>query len=124
MPFDVGGTAHRHYIDAKSISIGEDGVVRYTLVIRTAGGATNTSFEGIRCSTQEQKYYAIGRSDGTWSRARNPQWKRIEPRDVTRQHNVLYGAVLCDAKKPVTTVQQAVNFLKRPELRRLGLDGD
>ena len=26
-----------------------DGVVRYTLVTRTAGGATNVTYEGIRC---------------------------------------------------------------------------
>lgn len=123
LEFDVGGSAHRYYIDAPSISVGEDGVVRYTIVIRTAGGANNTSFEGIRCATQEQKYYAIGRSDGTWSRARNPQWKRIEPREVTRQHYVLFGEIFCNGKIPVQTPQQALTVLKRPELRRRGIEG-
>ncbi|MCW5605336.1 MAG: hypothetical protein KIT18_12415, partial [Burkholderiales bacterium] len=49
LPFDAGSaTSHRFFIDAASISVGEDGVIRYTLMIRTAGGATNVSFEGIR----------------------------------------------------------------------------
>src|SRR5262245_25143704 len=48
--FDVGdGSPHRFYIDAPSLAVGADGVVRYTLVTRAAGGATSVTFEGIRC---------------------------------------------------------------------------
>jgi len=114
--FEAGGaTPHRFYIDGNSISIGEDGVVRYTLVVKAAGGATNVSFEGIRCSTREHKIYAMGRSDGTWSRPRNPQWRRIEYQEVNRQYGVLYSDFFCPDKFPVKTVADAVHQLKYPQ---------
>ena len=120
IPFDAGSaTAHRFYIDAPSLSVGEDGVVRYTLVIRTAGGATNVSFEGMRCETREQKYYALGRSDGKWTRARDPQWRRIEPREIHRHHNVLYGEFFCpDRYVRMTTVKRIVEELRRSNALR------
>jgi hypothetical protein len=100
--------------------VGEDGVVRYSLVIKTGGGATNVSFEGIRCETRQQKYYAIGHPNGTWSRARNPAWKRIEYREVNPHHGVLYQDILCRNKLPVKSAQEAVNAIKydRSSIRR------
>lgn len=114
IPLDVGAaTAHRFFIDVKSVSVGSDGVVRYTLVIKTSGGATNVSFEGIRCETREQKYYAIGHSDGTWARARNPQWRRIEFKQINAQHITLYGEYLCRGKFMVESAEQIVQALRR-----------
>lgn len=111
---DVGSaTQHRFYVDAKSLSVGNDGVVRYTLVIRTAGGATNVSFEGIRCESGEQKYYAIGRSDRTWVRARNPQWRRIELREFSPYHFTLQAEYVCRGKLIAGTAEQIVAALRR-----------
>ncbi len=113
IPFEAGtATSHRFSVDAPSISIGEDGVVRYTLVVKTGGGALNVSFEGIRCETREQKYYAIGQANGTWSRARNPQWRRIEYKEINRHHGVLYADFFCAGKIPVRSAQEAINELK------------
>jgi hypothetical protein len=113
-----GGPAspHRFFIDTQSLSIGTDEVVRYTLVIKTAGGATNVTYEGIRCETREQKYYAVGQPGGGWTRARNPQWRRIELREVNRQHNVLYTDFLCNGGLnrgiPAESVKEIVKWLK------------
>jgi len=113
VPFEGGGASpHRFFIDAQSLSIGEDGVVRYTLLVRTAGGATNVSFEGMRCETREQKYYALGRADGSWMRARDPQWRRLVTQSVNRHYDVLYAEVLCLGKSPVTTTREALQRLK------------
>lgn len=57
--FDAGAaTRNRHYVDGSTLSVGEDGVVRYAVVVRTSGGATNVNYEGIRCSAKERKLYA------------------------------------------------------------------
>lgn len=113
VPFEGGGASqHRYFIDARSLSVGEDGVVRYTLLIRTAGGATNVSFEGMRCETREQKYYALGRADGSWVRARNPQWRRVNRQSINRYHDVLYADVLCFGMFPVKTTREALQRLK------------
>ncbi len=112
--FEAGtASTHRFFIDAESISVGGDGVVRYTLMIRTSGGATNVTFEGMHCAMREQKYYAIGRSDGTWSRARNPQWRRIEYMEVNRHHGVLYADFFCHGKFPVKSPKEALDLLKK-----------
>lgn len=114
IPLDVGSaTPHRFFVDGKSVSAGSDGVVRYTLVIKTAGGATNVSFEGIRCETREQKYYAIGRSDGAWVRARNPQWRHIEYKEFNAQHYTLYSDYACQGKFMVEKAEQIVQALRR-----------
>lgn len=112
IPLEAGASGHRFFVDAPSIAVGADGVVRYTLLVKTAGGAVNVSFEGMRCETREQKYYAIGRSDGVWSRARNPQWRRIETKEINRHHGVLYADYFCDGKFPVQSARNAIDALK------------
>lgn len=113
VPFEAGAASpHRFYVDARSLSVGEDGVVRYTLVVKAAGGATNVTFEGIRCELREQKYYAVGRADGGWVRARNAQWRRIELLEINRHHYVLYSDYLCSGKSPVESVREIMQQLR------------
>lgn len=96
LPFYVGPTATQKFaIDAKSLSIGKDGVVRYTLVAVSQGGAKNISYEGIRCASFEKKIYALGRDDGTWSRSRRDQWEGIVRSKVNRQHAALALDYFC-----------------------------
>jgi hypothetical protein len=114
VPLDVGkATSHRVYIDTTSLSLGEDGVMRYTAVINTAGGATNVTFEGIRCQTREQKLYAIGRGDGTWVRPRDSNWRAIVFRELAPYHAVLYREYFCPARTQPTRPQRAAEALKR-----------
>jgi hypothetical protein len=113
IPFDVGNASpHRFHIDARSLSVGEDGVVRYTLVVVTAGGARNVTYEGIHCKERAQKYYAVGQPDGRWGRARNPQWRRIESVDINAHHYVLYNFYVCSSWAPVASVREIVERLK------------
>jgi hypothetical protein len=106
-------TAHRFYIDTSSIAIGEDAIVRYAIVAKTEGGATNVSYEGMRCDTREQKTYAFGRSDGTWLRTRDPQWQRIVLRDLKPYPFVLYREFFCASGARPVPLRQAVEALKR-----------
>lgn len=120
VPFEAGGASlHRFYIDAPSLSIGEDGVVRYTLVVKTAGGATNVSFEGLRCDGRRQKVYAVGEANGRWTPARNPQWRRIEYDDVNRHHLVLHDDFFCWGRNPRKSEKEVLQLLKYgpPEYR-------
>jgi hypothetical protein len=113
--FDAGAaTQHRFYIDTSALSVGEDGVVRYTMVVKSGGGATNVSFEGMRCATQEQKLYAVGHRDGGWARARDPRWRRIEYRELNRHHAVLYSEFLCPERHVrMVTAKQMLEALQR-----------
>jgi hypothetical protein len=110
--FDTGPTSElRFFVDRDSLSVGEDGVVRFTLVAKSDGTA-NVSYEGIRCSMRERKVYAYGRPDGTWREARDPQWVRIGP-PVTDLHRfVLWDDYFCPGRAPIRTVNEGVDALK------------
>lgn len=116
--FDAGGaSAHRFYIDAPSLAIGGDGVVRYTLVTRTAGGATNVTFEGIRCDGRGHKRYAVGEANGTWTPARNPQWRRIQYQDTDTLRLVLMTEYLCEGRDPIRSEKDVLDRLRRGPAR-------
>lgn len=96
LKFDIGANAaNNYYLDANSLSVGEDGIVRYTLVIKTSGGATNVSFEGMRCGEHQLRVYAFGHPNSQWSRARDPGWRPIQYRSVNGHHDVLFRDYLC-----------------------------
>lgn len=96
LPFYVSATATQAFaVDAESLSVGTDGVVRYTLVATSNAGARNVSYEGIRCSSYEKKSYAFGRPDGSWSRSRRDSWQPIEGNAANRQHAALASGYFC-----------------------------
>lgn len=112
-PFDVSATATQIFaVDDKSISVGTDGIVRYTMVSRSEGGAMNVTYEGIRCATYERKIYAFGRTDGAWSRARRDQWERIDGSAANRQHAALAKDYFCQQKTIAGRAEDMVRRLK------------
>jgi hypothetical protein len=105
------GTTFRFFVDAASLSVADDGVVRYTLVARSPSGVANVSFEGIRCAAKSYKVFARG-TGGNWSR-RESEWQVIQERTVQRWHNVLYWEFLCPRHRPIETAAEGVNALRR-----------
>jgi hypothetical protein len=116
LPFSVDApSSFQFFIDSRSISVGKDGVVRYTLVARSASGALNVSYEGIRCESRERKLYAFGRSDKTWAQARGADWQGIPSRRTFpgNQHAALADEFFCPAQGKVRSTDEAVAALKR-----------
>lgn len=98
LPFYVSPTTTMNFaIDASSVSVTPDGVVRFTLVVASTEGARNVSHEGIRCKTAEKKLYATGGTDGSWSPSRNDAWTRIRDVGANRQHAALFNDYFCDS---------------------------
>lgn len=102
---------NRFYVDPPSVSIGADGVVRYTAVLKAGGGALNVTFEGIRCLTRELKIYALGRRDGTWTRARTSKWERIARGSKPHQFS-LYRDYFCPSPSNPTPPKQALDAMR------------
>ena len=100
-------TRNKLLIDAASLSSGEDGVVRYTAIIRSESGAETINYEGLRCETGERKLYAFGRSRSkdagadlgkvvsAWSRNRYAKWEPIQARLAGGYHRELFFHYLC-----------------------------
>jgi hypothetical protein len=113
LPFFVSAASNfEFYIDGASLSVGEDGVVRYVLVARSAQGAESVSFEGIRCSTSEVRLYATGTAVRGWARSSSP-WRRIAPRSVQRWHNALRDEYFCPLGNPIHSPAEGVDALRR-----------
>ncbi|MEW6165462.1 MAG: CNP1-like family protein [Pseudomonadota bacterium] len=113
LPFYVSEmTSHRFMIDASTLQVGKDRVVRYVMVIQTSGGATNISFEGIRCDTREYRIYASGRKDGSWAKARLSEWRFIENKPVNRHHAELSRNLFCPDGVPIQTSAEGVEALR------------
>jgi len=106
-------TANRFFIDAKSLSAGSDGVIRYVLVVMTSGGATNVSYEGIRCSAREYKLYATGRGDRSWSSLRSGEWRPIENKAMNRHHAELSRDYFCPGGVPIFKADEGRDALRR-----------
>ncbi|RLJ62165.1 CNP1-like family protein [Sulfurisoma sediminicola] len=114
LPFYVSAaTSNRFFIDAKSLSAGSDGVVRYVVVIKTSGGATNVTFEGIRCDAREYKLYATGRYDRTWGPLLAGQWRPIEYKDRNRHHSVLSRNFFCPNGVRIGSADEGRDALRR-----------
>jgi hypothetical protein len=111
LPVYVSATATQSFaIDGKSLTVGADGVIRFTLVATSPQGAKNISYEGIRCASFEKKLYAIGHNDGHWSRSRRDQWEPIVRNAANRQHATLALDYFCESR---TVAGKAEAMLER-----------
>ena len=119
-----GALSFDFFVDLESVSVGRDGVVRYTLVARSVGGATNIAYEGIMCRGRERKLYAFGRADKTWSAARNPQWASISDLPVNRLQAALHDWFFCPARIIVRDTEEARRLLKSGGDPRAGGSAD
>ena len=106
-------TVNRFCVDAKSLSVGQDGVVRYTLIISAPSGVRNVSFEGMRCETREVRLYALGQSDGAWSKSRCEHWRKISEAGGNRHHATLFLEYFCPDGVIVARGDEALENLRR-----------
>ena len=113
--FYVGPTATaKYYVDQTSIGAGgNDNVVRYVVVVKTAGGATNVSFEGLQCDTREYRLYATGRSDSSWAEPRNSEWRPLQPLTLHKHQGALFVNYFCPNRLAIWSPKEGVDALKR-----------
>lgn len=115
-----GGLAY--FVDAASLSVGSDGIVRYTVVAKGDGNAQNVLYEGIRCQTRERKVFAYGQPDGTWKEARTAAWSKIGLPAEEGYRLALYQDFFCPARAIVRSAAEAAYALRRGGHPRL--EGD
>lgn len=84
------------YLDEKSISLAQDGITRFTLVVESASGSRNVFFEGYHCDVREYKTYASGTSEKTFEPIRKPKWERVPYYDINAFRFQLLRYYVCD----------------------------
>jgi hypothetical protein len=116
MPFSVSSaTNNKFMIDSASLSVGKDGVVRYTVVIESPRGARTVNYEGLRCDTAERKIYAFGQADGKWTENKRVAWEGIKTRSLLSYHKALFEGIFCVVGIPVRDAEEGLRRLKQPE---------
>ena len=86
----------RYFIDQKSLRIGTDKVVRYTLIAESRSGrGRNVSFEGLRCEPQGVfQIYAYGVGD-RFEEMPGSEWQSIRAARSDKLHRELHEHFLC-----------------------------
>ncbi len=108
-----GPKSFKFFLDAQSIAVYDDAVVRYTLVARSPSGSDNVTFEGMRCETGEYKSYAFGSTERTWTQSRNAEWYPIRDLDRNKIRHSLYRFYVCPYGVPQRDASRVVAALKR-----------
>jgi CNP1-like family len=110
LPFDVSqNTPLKFSVDAKSIDVGSDGVVRYTVVVTSPAGARNVNYEGIRCDNYEWRQYAALNADHDgWDSTVATAWRRIENGELNAYHAALYQNYFCSNKMPAAAQAKTI----------------
>ncbi|MDR3352238.1 MAG: CNP1-like family protein [Zoogloeaceae bacterium] len=106
-------TTNRFFIDLEHLSAGKDGVLRYTLVVLSASGVRNVTFEGMRCATRERRIYASGRNDKRWVSSRNESWFPILEGGANRHHAALFTEFFCPGGVIETRPEEIRKAFKR-----------
>jgi hypothetical protein len=99
-------------IDPQTLNVGEDGVVRYVVVMRNSSGTVHAAYEGIRCFTRDFKTYARWTSQGTWSLVSKPEWRALNDNMPSRHAMAFARQGACDgaAANSVATIQKAMKL--------------
>lgn len=114
------GTALSYGIDPKSLSVGEDGVVRYVLVARSSSGALNVLYQGVRCQTGEMKTYGRWNNNASsWNVNAKEEWHELSFSGFTRPAMLLARSGICEGRTINGSPQKILHTLKhgRPDTR-------
>jgi len=91
---------YQYLIDEKSLIVGLDGVVRYSIVIRSSGGSDNVLYDGLRCTTNQIKNYAYGITGmddkKKFSQKKNAQWRNFRTTGATAYGLIFASNYFCD----------------------------
>jgi hypothetical protein len=114
IPFDVSGNTPLTFaVDSKSLTVGDDGVVRYTVVVTSPGGAHNVNYEGIRCDTYEWRQYAALNADHDgWDDTVATPFTRIENGALNAYQASLYQDYFCESKVPTGNAKKIIDNMR------------
>ncbi len=112
IPFDSGRMRQfQFFIDGQSLAVDANGLIRYTVVIKSAT-ATNVSYELMSCRTRQRLTYAYGGLDGKWNVSKRDSWVDIGTQASGGYRFVLYQNYFCPAGNSIKTAAEGLYALK------------
>lgn len=120
LPGDAVGSGYTYLIDVDSVSVDEDKVSRYTVVIVSPNGTGNVLYEGIRCDTRESKSYAYGTRAQKFEKMPSPEWTSVYTEGPFGYRGLLFKRYVCDSQGWTLDVDSVLDRLLRNDPSRLG----
>ena len=118
IPLDMPRSALRFGVEPTSITIGEDGVVRYVVVATSDTGVVNAIYEGIRCGKGDYKVYARHNPDRGWTVNKGSEWRSLFEPSASRHSLQIARNGACMGRSPNRSPAQIVRDLRTPVERR------
>lgn len=113
-PVDLGPVSNfSFFVDPASVDVRPGQIVRFTLVAKSPGGATNVSFEALRCTTRERRLYAFGSASGQWAKPTVSQWQPLDRGTASRPYAALATLFFCPNGLGVQSTPEALQALRR-----------
>ncbi len=109
------------FIDTQSVDLPAPDTIRYTMVAKSSAGATNITYEALRCKGRDRRLYALGRPDATWVPVRRSEWTPYSRTEYSQIHVILAQDYFCPNRQSVLTAQEAVSAVRQgghPDVRR------
>lgn len=106
----TAASSNKHFVDRRSVNV-RDGLVHYTLVVRSPEGAENVFFEALNCKDRQYRNYARGTSDRKWI-VRPTEWRNISSRQYLPQ-NTLHWEYFCPNRVAVADAAEGVSALEQ-----------
>ena len=103
-----GASGFRFFIEAGTLSVGADDIVRYVLIARSGSGAVNVSYEGLRCDSGEVRLYATG-GEGGWV-GRPGEWRSVA---AQRWHHALWREYFCPQRQRIYRSAEGLDALRK-----------
>lgn len=119
---------YEYFVDPASITLGNDQVMRYVVVLESDTGGSATYYEGMRCDTREAKSYGYVTRQGAFKPLASSRWMRLRTSGPYVYRYVLASLYMCDrdgwpiAEKQVRErlVQNASGVRLRPKPANTG----
>jgi hypothetical protein len=115
---DVPGSTLRFGVDPATVTVGDDGIVRYVVVATSRSGAINAMYEGIHCHRGDVKVYARWNPDTGWSPQRKADWQALQDVPNARYSLQIARTGACFGRAPNGPASKVVRDLKAPIDRR------
>jgi len=111
--FDRSGQRFEFFIDPQTLTVGDDGVVRYVLMLRSPSGSENIMFEGIRCNKRDYKTFAYGTAKETFRPLTRPAWKEITKTSNSWFRHDLWKHYFCFDEERLDAAHTQERILRR-----------
>jgi hypothetical protein len=114
IPVEIPSSTLKFGVDPASISVGQDGIVRYVVVARSSSGVINANYEAIHCQMANVKVYARHNPDSGWVVVRDPQWMPLHSTPNSRHSLIIARTGACVGHGPNQPASKIARDLASP----------